>query len=331
MLTSTPLQDDKAVKVCRAYFYVGFLFLPWLWGMGWIFFRHFLEEDQPSTACDLDGQTGSAMEKNSCTVPDRETTTTPPAAESLHGRHHFPLPTREEEEKDSHPTRTPERKRGSPTPVRAQGVVGLSTPLTIREEEVEKKKESRMQKKQKKSASPSRSSSPIGGMEEKGKNESEPKEEHTVGSSPLSSRSACREDGEAKKTYSHERRRRRKSRSKNETMQAWHAGEHGIMGKEDISSVAVVVVDDAEQGGGGEPQDARHRQSQWQDREDVKRRQQAALRWYVFWSRNLFLCSILLFILMNTIFYLVLPPSSPFWGDDFAMRWWEELTRRKFS
>lgn len=346
MLASTPLQGDKAVKVCRAYFYAGFLFLPWLWGMGWFFFRHFLDETHPPTGPHLDGSWSSTRNRNSCSRPEREmmSAVASPSVDAPHCSRSSTLPMEEEEEENPRQM----RKRNTATPFGEEGVVRLSSPrdageewgvstapLDIREEkEVEEEEEKyRKQRKKTSASSSSRSSSDRCGLEEK--DDGEQKAEHAVVYCPPS-RDACGEDAEAKGPYDHGRRRRRKF--KNATICVSRTGESGLGEKDVPCSVTVVVVNGEDRGeeeaAALQDDDESHRLSPLQIREEERKRhhkQQAALRWYVLWSRNLFVCSVLLFILMNTIFYLALPASSPFWGDDFVMRWWEELTTRKTS
>lgn len=47
MLAGKPLTGTKTLKVCRFYFYLGFLGLPWLWGALYFYFSHFIPGTSP--------------------------------------------------------------------------------------------------------------------------------------------------------------------------------------------------------------------------------------------------------------------------------------------
>lgn len=47
MLVRGPFTVEKAERVCQWYYRVGFLGLPWLWGLLWLLFRHYEQESEP--------------------------------------------------------------------------------------------------------------------------------------------------------------------------------------------------------------------------------------------------------------------------------------------
>jgi len=44
MLAGGPLTVEKAERICWWYLVLGFLGLPWLWGMSWMYFRRYAGE-----------------------------------------------------------------------------------------------------------------------------------------------------------------------------------------------------------------------------------------------------------------------------------------------
>ncbi|KAG5493631.1 hypothetical protein JIQ42_02004 [Leishmania sp. Namibia] len=46
MLVRGAFTLDKAERVCRWYYRIGFFGLPWLWGLLWLLFRHYKDESE---------------------------------------------------------------------------------------------------------------------------------------------------------------------------------------------------------------------------------------------------------------------------------------------
>ncbi|KAK7201396.1 hypothetical protein NESM_000202100 [Novymonas esmeraldas] len=46
MLVRGPFTLEKAEEVCQWYYRIGFLGLPWLWGLLWLLFRHYENESE---------------------------------------------------------------------------------------------------------------------------------------------------------------------------------------------------------------------------------------------------------------------------------------------
>ncbi|CAJ1035355.1 Presenilin enhancer-2 subunit of gamma secretase, putative [Leishmania guyanensis] len=46
MLVRGPFTLEKAESACQWYYRIGFFGLPWLWGLLWLFFRHYKDESE---------------------------------------------------------------------------------------------------------------------------------------------------------------------------------------------------------------------------------------------------------------------------------------------
>lgn len=46
MLIRSPLTTEKAETICSWYYRFGFMGLPWLWCLNWLFFRHYADGNE---------------------------------------------------------------------------------------------------------------------------------------------------------------------------------------------------------------------------------------------------------------------------------------------
>lgn len=323
MLTRGSLKKGDDVKVCRAYFWCGFLGLPFLWGMVWLYFRAFLEtnekegslspsiinetheaavhtSEESSASEQLLHRRGKAREKEVMVqkmVPARcrsEVDRIVNGSTALLS----PTPRAPVLVDDEVPPPTSETENG---PHRGKenendGVTSRGVSSTVHNEMLHSSTTSFTVAPLPlfpNSLPPPVSSSPI--------KEGEAESTHSISCYVVvfSEEGERNEEAEATAVLAATKKGEEKEASEARRVQKTKRTANAVV----VPSTAISLHPEAE----------------------AKR--QAQLRWYVDTSRNLFLLSVIVFILLNVVCYAALPASSPLWGDEAVIVWLRAYSR----
>lgn len=316
MLTAGPLEGEKLINVCRAYFLGGFVGLPWLWGVIWLYFRHYLEEE--------DSITGKVVPQSPPRAPQERNLTLLHPPSSMGAPACRLLPSEEEKDVQHSEHQSPMRRGdlGNTTPpLLATGLYGRSSCKKVLQTFMEEARVHEDEEDEREGVHPCFFSMSSDGAGER----FFPSSSSASLIPPLPFSSYLKEDI------------RHECGLEDDTLLSADAVNTNLnkveltperrvnkyVEKEEESERHGEKKTEGEVRAGGDDGMTGTSSAAILEREKESERQ-LHLRWYVVTSRNLFFASIVLFIVVNIIFYLKLPPSSPLWGDEILISWVRE-------